>query len=400
MIIRSIDLMMTRRCNLRCAFCYINNKTDVNDPGEVERNLTIVKKVLDQWEPIPGQPDERQVFQINLYGGEPTCAWDSVQALVKLRNETALPKIQLGIVSNMSLLDEEKLDYCIANRVGIHPSIDGCKEVEDMYRKTEKGETVSDAVYANAKRLVAKLPWRSARSTVCPETVQYMFKSVKFLTEEIGFKTVNQVLAGGLTWTEKDIEGIREQTKLITDWWLDWMRKGVHYDIYYLRNMFTGIWNPAANRNLCGAGLGRCAIDFNGNMYPCHRFCNESTPKEYLMGNIFEDGVINEELTAKLQAADIPLLHKNKCSGCPAVNSCHALCLHEMMLAGKGMFEPLDHYCEVWPIYHAEAMRAHATLVAEKNQLYLQTYRPRPPMPRQPMQQRPPMPRPQPKETN
>lgn len=378
MVFRSIDLMMTRRCNLRCAFCYIKNKTDVNDPDEVERNLKIVNLIIAQWKPIERLPDNQQVLQINLYGGEPTCAWESIKALVKLREEIKLPKLQLSIITNMSLLDEDKLNYCIVNRIGVHPSIDGCKEVEDMFRKTAQGITVSDKVYENAKRLISKLPYRSCRSTVCPETIPYMFKSIKFLCEEIGFHTVNQVMAGGLTWTEKDIEGIKEQTRLITDWWLDWMRKGVHYDIYYLRNMFMGIWNPMANRNLCSAGLGRVAIDFNGNIYPCHRFCNENTPKEYLLGNIFDKGVVNEELQNKLLTADIALLHKDKCSNCPVINSCHALCLHEMMLAGKGMFEPLDHYCKIWKIYYPEALRAHAILIAEKNKLYIQIYKPKP----------------------
>jgi radical SAM protein with 4Fe4S-binding SPASM domain len=248
-----------------------------------------------------------------------------------------------------------------------------------MFRLTEKGETVSDKVFENARRLTSKLKGRSCRSTICPETVPYMFKSVKFICEDLGFDINNQVLAGGVKWTDQDIEGIKEQTRLISDWWMDKMRMGKHYSLYYLRNMFTGIWMPIRNRKLCGAGCGHASIDTDGNIYPCHRFTNESTPKEYLMGNIFQEGVTNLELENKLTSHDVAVYLKDKCSNCIAVNSCHALCLHEMMLNGS-MFDPLEHYCKIWPIYYQEAMRVHSIMMAERNQLYMNVYRPKPPI--------------------
>ena len=120
------------------------------------------------------------------------------------------------------------------------------------------------------------------------------------------------------------------------------------------------------------------AVDTNGNIYPCHRFCNDSTPAEYTMGNIHTGGVVNKVLEDKLKNFDLASYHKEKCSTCIAVNSCMALCIHEMMLAGNGMFEPLPHYCKMWKFYYTEAMRAHAIMDAEKNQLYYSLYRPRP----------------------
>jgi len=324
MMLHSVDFALTRRCNLRCAFCYIEEKTSETPAGEVERNLNTVEWIVGQYR----------------------AGMDDIPA-------------------------ENR-------RIGIHPSIDGCQEAEDFFRRTEKGVPVSDTVFRNAKVLTGKMKGRSCRSTIAPETARWMLKSVRFLCEEIGFETVNQVLAGGVKWTDEALDVVRQQTVELTDWWIDCLRKGVHYSLYYMRNMLTGVWNPMRDRRLCSSGLSRAAIDTDGNIYPCHRFCNVSTPAEYKMGNIHEGGVINMELENKLKDFDVAAFHKDKCATCIAVNSCHALCLHEMMLQGKGMFEPLEHYCILWPFYYREAMRAHAILTAEQNQKYLQIYRPRP----------------------
>jgi len=382
MRISTCDVVLTDACNLRCAFCYVGQYAHkvVLPEEEIKRNIDtcnwIVKQYRDQSKDLR---DAR--INLNLYGGEPTVAWDSVKALVAWRDSIKDIQVQMGLVTNMVLMDEQKIDWCIANKVGIHPSIDGCKEVEDTFRLTADKKTVSDKVFANARILVKKLPYRSCRSTICPETVKYAFESVRFLTEDIGFTTVNQVMAGGVNWTDESIETLKEELTKTTDWWLENMRKGKHYSIYYLRNMFTGIWNPMRNRGLCSSGCSHAAIDTDGNIWPCHRFANKNTPLSYKMGNINEDGVVNKEQEDKLRAFDLASFHKDKCSKCIAVNSCMALCLHEMMLAGNGMFEPCEHYCKIWPFYYSEAMRAHATLDAERNQLYYNTYRPRPQVP-------------------
>lgn len=374
----SLDIMLTNKCNLTCSFCYIREKNQVSPADEVGRNIRTCEWFMDQYRKDMGEiPPDRRRVQINMYGGEPTVAWDSVQALSDWSKTINDVKVKIGLVTNMVLMDEEKIDYCIANQVSISPSIDGCREVEDMFRVRADGTKVSDLVYANAKILTSKIGGRSCRSTFAPETVRYMFDSVRFVTEELGFVTVNQILAGGVKWSDSDIAIVEEQTGKITDWWLQKMREGKHYSIYYLRNMFKGIWTPVRRRGLCSSGVTHVAVDTDGNMYPCHRFCNADTLPEYKMGNIHVEGFGNESLRRKLMAFDLAEHHKDKCSRCIAVNSCMALCLHEMMLSGNGMFEPLPHYCKVWPIYYREAMRAHAVMDAEKNQLYYRTYRPR-----------------------
>ncbi len=132
-----------------------------------------------------------------LYGGEPLVEWGNLQQVVLDKTAEASKlniKISFGIVTNMTLLTQEKLDWLIEHRVSISPSIDGCQAAQDFERKFKDGTGSSSVVYENAKRLLKRLPNTTCRITVSPSTVQYTYDSIVFLTKGLGFKTVNAVL--------------------------------------------------------------------------------------------------------------------------------------------------------------------------------------------------------------
>src|ERR1035437_7705426 len=162
----SIDIMLTNKCNLTCSFCYIREKNQISPTDEIQRNIDTCNWIVNQYKAdMDSVPVDRRSIQINLYGGEPTVAWDSVKALVEWAKTINDVKIHMGVITNMVLMNADKIDYCIANKLSISPSIDGCKEVEDMFRVRADGTTVSNIVYDNARILTAKIPGRSCRST-------------------------------------------------------------------------------------------------------------------------------------------------------------------------------------------------------------------------------------------
>jgi radical SAM protein with 4Fe4S-binding SPASM domain len=379
-MIESVDFMLTRNCNLRCAFCYIETHTSTSEPGEVERNLETFWWIVKQYKAGlktngdgKGRQRKEQCLDLVLYGGEPLCAWDSVRALVKAAKHTGI-KIWFCIVSNMSLLTPEKLDWCLKHGVRVHPSIDGCPETEDFFRRTPDGKSVSKAVFANARYLTKRCPTWEVRSTIAPETAQWAFESVRYLIEDIGFPSCYQIMAGGVDWTPDAMAVIREQTIKTTDWWIEWVRRGRMIGLAYMEKMLEGIWRPIRRWCGCSSGLSHVSIDTEGQIVPCHRFCNENIPPEYILGNVHTGGINNGGLRAILRNLDMANLHKERCCRCVAVNSCNRLCLYESQQAGLGLLSPLPSYCEIQPFFWSEAMRAHAVLTAERNQLYIKTW--------------------------
>ena len=360
-----LELNLSDRCNLRCDFCY--TRDCLNRPPDLDRTKRFI-----QWFAGHANPEVKR-WTLTFYGGEPLVEWEDLTEAIRW-TRMVFPDKPWGfsIVTNLTLLTARKLDWLEAERVGVHPSIDGCPEAIDAHRKRADGTGASGPIIENVRRLVERQPGRSARMTVTPQTVRWLEKSIRFLADDIGFKTINPILAGGADWDDAALRMLFDQLPRVTDWWIDQMRRQRHVSIYYLRNMLKGVWMPIRGGR-CHAGISRIAIDTLGNIWPCHRFCNSASRPEYRLGTV-ADGLTNTELLNTLVDADMKAIQKDRCAGCVAVNSCHAICLHESMLQGKGMFDPLPHYCRVWPVYWREAMRAHAILTAEGNRFYRRLY--------------------------
>ena len=375
-LITQLDLPLSDKCNLCCAFCYLRG--GLGNAFSQQHIDKVFNWLFNQYEGEATEEQKKYGISVTIYGGEPLVEWENLKNVTLAKREEAKQRgypCRFSIVTNMTLLDADKLDWLMNNHIGIHPSIDGNAQAEDACRIDKNGGTYSAIVFENARRLLARQPNRSCRMTVSPQTVSYLFDSIKFLTKDIGFQTVNAVMAGGVNWTDDLLDIHKQQIELLTEWWIDEMRKGNHYSLYHLRNMFLGIWSGKRMRKLCSSGVSHVGVDTRGHIYPCHRFCSFTSTPEYLLGTL-DTGITNLSLVETLRNYDLAEANKERCKDCPAVNGCHALCIHEMMVAGKGMFEPLEHYCKVWPFYMKMAMRAHSTLMAENNQLYINEYDP------------------------
>jgi radical SAM protein with 4Fe4S-binding SPASM domain len=207
--------------------------------------------------------------------------------------------------------------------------------------------------------------------TLIPATAPLLCDSIIYLAENIGFQTVNCILAGGVEWTPETIDVIKAEITRLTDWWIDKARGGKWYGLYHLANMFRGLWSGQRKRTLCDAGKSRVAVDTRGDLWPCHRFCNLDSKPEYRLGNI-ETGYTNLGLYQRLKSFDLAAEYADRCASCSAALGCHAFCLHETMIAGgNALAAPKDYTCRLWPHYWSEAVRAHETLTRENNALYL-----------------------------
>jgi uncharacterized protein len=124
-------MVVTLRCNETCAYCHASRAdldavhTDMT-PETAERIVDIALRTT--------SPS----LTIEFQGGEPLVNFPVVQHTI----EYALPRAQkLGkeleftMVSNLSLMDEEKLAWLLDRRVQICTSIDGPKALHDKQRK-------------------------------------------------------------------------------------------------------------------------------------------------------------------------------------------------------------------------------------------------------------------------
>lgn len=124
-------LVVTLRCNETCVYCHASRA----DMDAVQTDMTeeIAERTVDLIlsSTSPG-------VTIEFQGGEPLVNFKVVKHTIEYaleKNKTAGKALDFTMVSNLSLMDEEKLAYLLARKVQICTSIDGPPALHDKQRK-------------------------------------------------------------------------------------------------------------------------------------------------------------------------------------------------------------------------------------------------------------------------
>lgn len=123
-------MVLTERCNHGCQYCHSSvvgmNRTDTDMSLKVaERSVDFALST-----PSPG-------LTIEFQGGEPLANWDTLVhtvAYAQLKNRQAKKDLAFSLVTNLSLMTDDKLDFLLANRVQICTSLDGPAELHNKIR--------------------------------------------------------------------------------------------------------------------------------------------------------------------------------------------------------------------------------------------------------------------------
>jgi uncharacterized protein len=127
-------IVLTSNCNYGCLYCQAKS----NKPS-ASNNMTreTAKKVVDF---IFNTPNE--FVAIEFQGGEPLINWDVFEFIVgyaREKKQICGKKLELRLVSNFSLLDNKKIDFCFDNFVSLCTSLDGPKDLHDINRPCSGG---------------------------------------------------------------------------------------------------------------------------------------------------------------------------------------------------------------------------------------------------------------------
>ena len=134
--------VVTLRCNETCVYCHASRA----DMDAVHTDMS--KETAEQMVDLALQTTSPWLT-IEFQGGEPLVNYEVVKHVIeyaKARNEEAGKTLEFTMVTNLALMDEEKLDYLLSNRVQICTSIDGPKALHDTQRKLPGGSAWDAAV--------------------------------------------------------------------------------------------------------------------------------------------------------------------------------------------------------------------------------------------------------------
>ena len=140
-------------CNLDCKYCfYLSKETLPGGPGTGPMSDETLERFVAQY--IDAVDGPEVVF--SWQGGEPTLrGLDFFRQVVQLQKRFAKPnqRIENDLQTNGVLLDEEWVQFLKAHRFLVGLSIDGPRELHDVYRVNKGGAPTFDKVMAAANLL-------------------------------------------------------------------------------------------------------------------------------------------------------------------------------------------------------------------------------------------------------
>lgn len=285
-ILKSVILMLTNACNLRCDYCF-----EYEHPVRHMSKETALQTV--RW--FLSNVDKRAVF--TLFGGEPLLRKEIIPWFL----DTAVTEAQrvekkadFSITTNGTLLDPDIGDVLKKYKVHIQLSADGNAKGQNIHRKYASGEGSFQQVESVIPLIKEVCPRASVRMTITPGNVHTMAEGVEYFVEH-GFNDIHPVPMIEGDWTPETREVFAQNLEEVSALFIGHFIEGRFLKIHGLTDIIQrASGKPKAH--LCGAGRALVAVDTDGAIFPCQRFLGytNSGPR-WVMGDIFK-GFVKEKL--------------------------------------------------------------------------------------------------------
>jgi uncharacterized protein len=129
--------VLTHRCNHGCQYCH--SSIVGMDRFDTDMSIEVAERGVD----IAFQTTANGLT-IEFQGGEPLANWKVLQHIVayaKQKNLVANKVLSFSLVTNLSLMDDEKLDYLLEHRVQLCTSLDGPADLHNQVRVFKGGNS-------------------------------------------------------------------------------------------------------------------------------------------------------------------------------------------------------------------------------------------------------------------
>jgi uncharacterized protein len=253
---------------------------------------------------------------IEFQGGEPLVNWEVLKFCVEYAEEKSKrigKPVGFTIVSNLSLMTEEKLEYLVQHEFNLNTSLDGDAVTHNYNRLFKEGNSFEKATYwirrindltRSGHGAMQKVMGRGigAMVTVTRKTLENWQSCIDAYVEcgmkEIFWRPLHPYGFGAITKKQLgySIEEFIENYVKVLEYIIQLNLKGVKlrevYATIFLRKMFQVDPNYVDTRSPCGAVIGQVAYNHDGKIYTCDegRMLGKMGDELFLVTEVKETG--------------------------------------------------------------------------------------------------------------
>jgi len=274
-------IVITLRCNHKCQYCHATATSTTTK--EMDMSIETAKKVVDTifYSSNPNLTIEFQWW-------EPILNWEVVKYIVeyaKIKASHLSKNISFALVTNLTLMDDEKLDFIIKNNIHISTSLDWDEEVHNINRTFKNKNSFKEVTKwikkINAKykkEKINKKVW--ALVTVTKYTLtkyrELVDTYVSLWLDSVFLRPINPYgfAAGDLKKLTYPYEEFAKFYKKSMDYIISLNKKWVFFrenlSMIFLQKILTdGDPNYLDERSPCWACIWQVAYNYDWKIYSC-----------------------------------------------------------------------------------------------------------------------------------
>lgn len=280
------------KCNLNCAYCFFLKKESLYPGSSFRMSDAVMEEYVRQT--IEAHRTHR--VTIAWQGGEPTLmGLDFFRRSIDVEKRYLRPAmtVENTIQTNGVLLDEKWCSFLHDNNFLVGLSLDGPKELHDVYRRDKKGRSVFDRVIRGARLMQTHGVQFNVLCTVNAVNGHHPLELYRFFRDELKVKylqfipiverdNVNGFNKGNSVTSRSVTPG--QYGRFLVEIFDEWVQKDVGSMFIQLFDGVLASWVRGYStlcifRPRCGEGV---ALEHNGDVYCCDHFVEPA----YLLGNI------------------------------------------------------------------------------------------------------------------
>jgi len=308
----SAIFILSQICNLECSYCYAQNSRSKEILSKEK-----IKSVVDF---VCANTNEKNKSFSFIGGGEPLATWDIFKWSVDyIKRETEKDGLssRIGLTTNGTLLNKERILFLKENKVVISISFDILPEIQNDQRPFPNKKINSfEKVHDNIKLLLANGLVPRIRSTITKRNVDLMPQMVEFVVKNypeiklLHFEPVTDIHENNEGFYKAYISSFAEAKQVSKEHGVS-LKNSITHSSSRLRTRFC---------------KGELCITPSSDIVSCHRISSdrEDSFESFKFGKVTSDVEINAESLSRV--LEISEKKSQYCSNCFAKWHCAGGC--------------------------------------------------------------------------
>lgn len=328
-------LVSSLQCPAECSYCFGSREGPCMPPGTMEAALDFIAGIASE--------TAHQKVKVTFHGGEPLTAGHEIwrRALEGLDERFGRGRCEVGVQSNLWLLDDEFCELFLRHGVEIGTSLDGPEEITDTQRgdgyfaRTMQG---IEMARQSGLRVGCIATFTPARASRWREVAQF------FLAERLSFSIQPSVprMDNNDALCLLNPKRLAELLLSMLEFYVEHRREMVIPSLDEMcKAVACGESEVCTFRDCLGMFL---AIDPSGDIYPCQRFCGLPA---YRLGALSDQPTLSQLLNSLIaqRIAERQARVREQCAECIHVEYCLGGCAYNAW-SSREIARVKDPYCQ------------------------------------------------------